>query len=131
MRREAGQRVEVLAYVAALDGAFHQRIDRPLDLSERVFVQLCGAADDRIQCRRNDVPRRDAINEQEHPGRKRFDRRHDLRELPLGCGQLLNLSQIDRLDQGIAARKVAIYPSGSHACFLLQSRRGWRRHRSV
>src|SRR4029077_14552940 len=100
--------VEVIAYIAALDGAFHQRIDRSLDLSAGTFVELRGAAHDRIQRRRNDVLRRNVINEQKHPAPQRLDRRHCLRELPLSCGQLLNLSSIHRLDQGIAARKVAI-----------------------
>ena len=39
-------------------------------------------------------------------------------ELLLGCGQLFHLSPIDRFDQCIARRKVAIQSSRSNACLF-------------
>src|SRR5690349_21358038 len=106
--------LDIFANIAAFDCALHQRLDRSLDLSAGIFIELRSASDESIQCRGDDVLGRDVINEQQHPGSQCVDRSHGLSEVPLCGGKLLYLSAIDRLDQCLAGRKVSIQSSCSH-----------------
>jgi len=107
--------VEIFTYVAALDCALHQRINCSLDLSARTFIQFRVTSNERIQGRGDNLLGRDVVDEQQHPGSQCFNRRHGLGELLLGCGELFHLSSIDRLEQCIARRKVAVQSSRSNA----------------
>src|ERR1700722_4921520 len=100
--------LDVLAYIAALDRPLHQRIDRAADLSARTFVQLRGATSIGVQGRGDDVLGLDVIDEQQHPGAQSLKRRQRRGELPFRRGHLLPFGAVDRLDQSIARRKVAI-----------------------
>ena len=112
------ERVEVLADVAAPYRARYQRIDRSLDLCPRAFIQLSRASHICIQGRGDDVLCRNVVDEQQHPGAQRFNWGHRLGKLALGCGQPFYFSAIDRLDQCISRRKVAILGSRSDASLL-------------
>src|SRR5580658_6036753 len=105
--------LQISTNVAALDGALHQRINRSLDLTARTFIQLRRATDERVQCRRDDLLGCDVIHEQEHPGSQRFNRRHGVGEFPLRCRYLIYFGPIDRFDQCVSRRKVAIQSSCS------------------
>jgi len=53
-------RVEVFPYVAALDAALHQRVDRPLNPSAGSFIHSGWPADERVERRGDEsVPRRE------------------------------------------------------------------------
>jgi len=55
--------VEISAYVAVLNRALDQRINRSLNLSARTFIELRGASDVCIQRRSDDLLRRNLIDE--------------------------------------------------------------------
>ena len=112
------ERVEVLSDVATVDRTLYQRIDRSLDLCPRTFIQLGRTSHICIQCWGDDVLGSDVVYEQQHPGAQRFNRRQRLGELPFGGGQPFYFSAIDRFDQCIASRKVAIQRSRSNASLL-------------
>src|ERR1700722_3249103 len=107
-RAEQVERLDVFAYIAALDRPLHQRVDRAADLSARTFVQLRGATSVGVQGRGDDVLGLDVIHEQQHPGPQSLQRRQRRGELPFRRRQLLYFGAVHRLDQGIARRKVAI-----------------------
>ncbi len=55
--------IEVFPYVATVDGALHQRINRSVDLSAGTLIQLRCTSDVRVQRRSDDLLRRDVIDE--------------------------------------------------------------------
>ena len=101
--------VEISTYVAALDRALYQRINRSLDLAAGTFIQFRGGLqNDRIQCRGDDPLCCNVVNQQEHLGSQRFNRRHGLSESAFRCRQFLDFGPVDRLNQCMPSRKVAI-----------------------
>lgn len=109
---------EIVAYVAALDGALHQRINRALDQTARALEELRRASDETIQCGGYDLLRRNVVNEQQHPGSQCLNRRHCLGELTLRRSQLFHFTPIDRFDQGVSGGKVTVQSSGSNSCLF-------------
>ena len=105
---------EIVAYVAALDGALHQRINRALDQTARALEELRRASDETIQCGGYDLLRRNVVNEQQHPGSQCLNRRHCLGELTLRRSQLFHFTPIDRFDQGVSRGKVTIQSARAH-----------------
>ena len=110
--------LQIFAYVATFDRAFYQRADSSLNLRARTLIQLGGTADNRMQSWANDLFRRNVVDEQQHPGAQCFNGRQACREPILGCGQFFHLAPIDRFNQRIACRKVAIQSSRSHTCLF-------------
>ena len=123
--------VEISAYIAALDRALYQRVNRSLDQTAGTFIQLRGASHHRIQRRGDDLLGRDVVDEQQHPGSQRFKRGHGLGEIALCCRQFLHLSPVDRLDECISRGKVAIQSSGSDARLSWRCHPGWRSRQSA
>jgi len=109
---------EIVAYVAALDGALHQRINRSLNQTARTLEELRRTAYQAIQRRSNDLLRRNVVNEQQHPGSQCLNRRHRPGELALGRSQLFHFTPIDRFDQGVSGGKVTVQSSGSNSCLF-------------
>ena len=117
-RAEQIERLQISTNVAGPDGALYQRINRSLDLTAGTFIELRGATDERVQCWGDDLLGRDVVDEEYHPCPQGLNGGKGFGELLLGCGQFFNLSPIDRLDQRIARRKVAIESSRSDLCFF-------------
>jgi len=105
---------EIVAYVAALDGALYQRINRALDQTARTLEEFRGASDETIQCGGYDLLRRNVVNEQQHPGSQCLNRGHGLGEFSLCHSQLFHFAPIDRFDQGVARGKVTIQSPRAH-----------------
>src|SRR5246127_1703803 len=78
--------VEVPTYVAAFDTALYESTNYFMDWRVGSFNHLRVAPDRRIQRRRNNLLRRDVINEQQHPRPQSFQRRHGRCELLLCRG---------------------------------------------
>jgi hypothetical protein len=55
---------EIAAYVAALDGAFHQRVNRALDQTARTLEEFRRTSSDAIQCGSYDLLRRNVVHKQ-------------------------------------------------------------------
>src|ERR1700738_1778475 len=68
--------IEVWTYVAAFDRTVHQRMDGRYDQRAGGFKYLTGSSNKRIQCRGDNLLRRDVVNEEQHPGPQRFARGH-------------------------------------------------------
>ena len=117
-RAEQVEGLEVLADIAALNRAFHQRINRAADLGFGSFVELRRAAGIGVQRRGDDVLGLDVVDEQLHPGAQGFQGRQTLGELPFRRGQLFYFGAIDRFDQRVAGRKMAIQSSRAHPRFF-------------
>lgn len=58
------ERFEISTDIAALDGALHQRIDGSPDLIAGTLIQSLGASNQGIECRGDDLLRRDVVDEQ-------------------------------------------------------------------
>jgi hypothetical protein len=78
-------RVNVLAYVAALDRALHECAKRFMHLGLGRLEHLLGVADERIQHRGDNLLHFDGINEQQQPGSQGLHRGQSVRELSLRC----------------------------------------------
>ena len=105
---------EIVAYVAALDGALHQRINRSLNQTARTLEELRRTAYQAIQRRSNDLLRRNVVNEQQHPGSQCLNRGHRLGKFAFCRGQLFHFTPIDRFDQGVSRGKVTIQSARAH-----------------
>jgi len=105
-------------YVAALDRAFHQRVNRSLDQAARALEELRRASDETIQCGGYDLLGRNVVDEQQHPRSQRLSRGHRFGEFALCSGHLFHFASVDRFDQGVPRGKVAIQSSGSYTCLF-------------
>ena len=107
--------VKIFSQIAALFSAPHQFIDRSLDQAARAFIEPGRTSDQAVESGRNDMLRRDVIDEEQHPGSQGFDRRHCFSQLARRCGQLFHLASIDSFDQRIPRGEMAIQRTGSNA----------------
>ena len=112
--RDADQRskqvgcIKISAQIATLLSALHQLTDRTLNHGACPFVEPGRASHNAIQRRRNDVLCRHVIDQQKHPGSKRFKRRHGLRKASSGRSEFLHFIPVNTFDQLIPPRKMAI-----------------------
>ena len=67
---------------------------------------------------RNDVLCRDVIDQQQHPGSKRFERRHGLDEAGSGSRKFLHFIPVNTFDQLIPRREMAKQGTCSDARLL-------------
>ncbi len=107
--------IEIFAYAAGLDCTPDQRIDGSADLTAGTLIQLRRTSYQSIQCRCDDLFFSDMVYEQPHPGPQSFERGHGLSETCRCRRQFLHLSPVDRLDECVTRRKVAIERPGSDA----------------
>jgi hypothetical protein len=107
--------VEIAAEIAAVDGALGQQFNGFADLTAGTFKELRCAAHHGIERRGDDLLGGHVVDEQQHPGSQRFERRHRFSKIVRCSGQFFNMSAIDRLDEGIPGREMAIQGSGSDA----------------
>ena len=110
--------IEISAQIATLLSALHQLIDGALDQAARTFIEPGRASDDCIESGRNDVLCRDVVNQQQHPGSKRFERRHGLGEAGSGSRKFLHFIPVNAFDQLIPRREMAIQGTRSNARLL-------------
>ena len=104
--------VNISSHVAALFRALHQFLDCSLDQAAGTFIKPGRTSGNAVESGGNDVFRRDVIDEQQQPGAQCLDRRHGGNE-PARCrGQLFHLAPIDRFDQRIPRREMAIQGTG-------------------
>jgi len=81
------------------------------------------ASSNGIESGRNDVLCRNVVDEQQHPGSKRFDWGHGIGETGRGRREFLHFVPVNTFDQLIARREMAIEGTGSNArCFAISSR---------
>src|ERR1700680_4303186 len=71
-----------------------------------------------IESGRNDVLCRNVIDQQEHPGSKRFERGHGLSETVRGRREFLHFVPVNTFDQLIARRKMGIEGTCSNTRLL-------------
>jgi hypothetical protein len=110
--------VNISSHIATPFGALHQLFDCSLDQAARTLIELGRAPGDAVESGRNDVLCRDVIDEQQQPGAQGLDRRHRGDE-PARCrGQLFHFTPIDRFDQGIPCREMAVQGTGSDTRLL-------------
>ncbi len=110
--------VNISSHIAALLRTLHQLFDCSLDQAARTLIEPGRASGDAVESGRNDVLCRDVIDEQQQPGAQGLDRRHRGDE-PARCrGQLFHLTPIDRFDQRIPCREMAIQGTGSDTRLL-------------
>ena len=110
--------VNISSDVAALLRAPHQFVDCSLDQAARTLIQPGRASRNAVESGRNDVLGRNVIDEKQQPGAQSLDRRHSGGE-PARCrGQLFHLTPIDRFDQRITCREMAIQGTGSDTRLL-------------
>ena len=104
--------VNVFSHVAALFRALDQIIDCSLDQAARTLIEPGRTSGNTVEGGRNNVLGRDVIDEQQQPGAQRLNRGHRDGE-PMRCsGKLFNLTPVDRFDQRIPCREMAIQSTG-------------------
>ena len=122
--RDADQRskqvvcIQISLQIATPFRALHQLVDRALDQTARTFIEPGRASDDGIESGRNDVFCRNIIDQQQHPGSKRFERGHGLGETGRGRREFLHFVAVNTFDQLIPRRKMAIEGTSSNARLL-------------
>ncbi len=100
--------IEISAQIATLLGALDQPVDRALDGVACAFMKPGRAPGNGIQGGRDDVLCRNVIDQQQHPGSKRLERRHGLGETGRGRREFLHFVPVNTFNQLIARRKMAI-----------------------
>ena len=116
-------RIQIFAQIATPLGALHQLTDRTLDHGACAFVEPGRTSGNGIKRRRNDVLCRDVIDQQQHPGSKRFERRHLLSEAACGRREFPHFVPVNTFDQLIPRREMAIQSTYSDARLLRDSSR--------
>jgi hypothetical protein len=81
-------------------------------------------ADERIRHRSDDLLRFDGLNESQQPGPQGFNRTHGVHKGSRRCGQFFHLGPINRHEEFLACRSVAIQGSGPTPAFFAMSFRG-------
>ena len=109
--------IEISSQIAALLSALDQLIDRSLDHGARTFIEPGWASDYAIESGRNDVLCRNVIDQQQHPGSKRFNRGHGLGETGRGR-EFLHFVPVNTFCQLIARWKMAIEGTCSNTRLL-------------
>jgi len=71
-----------------------------------------------IESGRNDVLSRNVFDQQQHPGSKRFERRHGLGEMGRGRREFLHFVPVNTFDQLVARWKMTIQGTCSYARLL-------------
>lgn len=67
------------------------------------------------------------INEEQHPTAKGVERRHRGSEVLLGSSKLVNFAAIDRFNQQVTGREMAVKGAGSNdslTCYVVKARGG-------
>jgi hypothetical protein len=100
--------VNISSHIAALLRALHQLFDCSLDQAARSLIEPRSASGDAVESGRDDVLCRDVVDKQQQPGAQGLDRRHCGDEAARCRGQLFHLTPIDRFDQRIPCREMAI-----------------------
>ena len=100
--------VQIASHVAAPLRAFHQLLHRSLYQAARVFIESGSASDDAVESGRNDLLRGNVIDQQQHPGSQGFDRGQRRGEAAARRGQPFHLTPVDRLNQRVPRREMAI-----------------------
>lgn len=90
--------VEISSYIAALDCALDQRINRRLDQAAGTLIKLRGAPRNTVQCGGNNLLCGDVIDEQQHPGSQSLNRRQGFGKSTLFSGQLFHFTPVDGLN---------------------------------
>jgi hypothetical protein len=104
--------VNISSHIATLFRAFHQLFDCSLDQAARTLIEPVRATGDTVESGRNDVLCCDVVDEEQQPGAQGLDWRHRGDE-PARCrGQLFHLTPIDRFDQRVPCREMAIQGAG-------------------
>ncbi len=122
--RDADQRskkvvcIQISSQITTLLSALHQPIDRTLDHGAGTFMKPGRASGNGIERGRNDVLRRDVIDQQQHPGSKRFERGHGLGETVSGRREFFHFVSVNTFDQLIARREMAIEGTYSNTRLL-------------
>ena len=98
--------IQISAQIATPLSALHQPIDRVMDRCARTFIEPGRASDYAVERRRNDVLCRDVVDEQKHPGSKRFDWRHGLGEAGSGSRKFLHFVPVNTFNQHIDRKSV-------------------------
>jgi NAD(P)-dependent dehydrogenase (short-subunit alcohol dehydrogenase family) len=101
-------RIDIWPKISARDSAPRQRIGSLLHDAGGLLIYVRGTASHGIQCWGNNSFRSNVVNEHQHPGPERFDRRQLGGELSLCLSQLFYLAYIDSGQQVIARRKVTV-----------------------
>jgi hypothetical protein len=110
--------VNISSHVATLFRALHQFVDCSLDLAARTLIEPGRDSGNAVESGRNNMLCRDVIDKQQQPGTQGLDRGHRGGE-PARCrGQLLHLTPIDRFDQRIPCREMAVQGTGSNTRLL-------------
>ena len=111
---EQVERVDVQADGTAGDRPINEQRDRSLDHRTGFAVELRRATDHRGKCRRQNLLRGDVVNEQSQPGAQCLDRRQGRGESGRRLGEVLRFVAVDRLDQCVSRREVAIERADPH-----------------
>ena len=110
--------VNISSHIATLFRALHQLVDCSLDQAARALIEPGRASGDAVEGGGNDVLCRDVIDKQQQPGAQGLDREHHCGEAARCRGQLFHLTPVDRFDQRIPRRKMAIQGTGSDTRLL-------------
>ena len=110
--------IQISSQIATLLSALHQVINRALDHAACTFMKPRRAACNGIESGRNDVLCRNVIDQQQHPGSKRFERGHGLGETGRGRREFLHFVPVNTFDQLIARWKMAIEGACSNTRLL-------------
>ncbi len=100
--------VDIGAEIAARDSALDGGDEGAVDQRARAFDEAHGAAGDGIHRGNDERFGGDVVDEEQHPGAERFERRQVGGEALLGGGKLFHFAAVDGFDQGVAGGKVAV-----------------------
>lgn len=118
-------RIRVRAKIAAGDGALNGGYEGVVNERAGAFDQSHRAARDGIHGRDDEPFAVDMVDEEKHPGAKRFNRRHGVSEALFGCRKLFDFAAIDSFDEDVASWKVAIeggIADAGSACDIVEAR---------
>src|SRR5580698_995453 len=96
------------AEIAAGDGAPHGGDEGGVNERAGAFDEAHGTARDGVHCGDDKPFFRHVIDEEQHPGTERFEGRQSVGEALFCSGKLLDFVAVDRFDERVAGREVAI-----------------------
>lgn len=113
------------AEIAAGDGAPNGSHEGGVDERARAFDNAHGAAGNGVHGRDNESFGGHVVDEEKHPGAKRFKRRHGGSEALFSCRKLFDFAAVDGFDEVVASWEVAIeggVANARSACDVVEAR---------
>lgn len=110
--------VNVFSHMTALLRAIHELLDCSLDEAARACIEPGRASGHAVERWGNDVLCGDVIDKQQQPGSQGLDRGHRGGESVRCRSQFFHFTLVDRFDECIPCREMAIQGSGSDSGLL-------------